>query len=66
MNLIADFGQAAELITFPQVLLLEVAVICIEYVVYALYAGWTLHLLGLTILANLATFLTGGAFLWKL
>ena len=36
MNLIAGFGQAAELITFPAVLLLEAAIVCIGHIVYAL------------------------------
>lgn len=46
-------------ITFPEVLLLEGAIVFIEYIVLALYEGWTLRLLTLTFAANLASYLTG-------
>jgi hypothetical protein len=55
LNLIVRIGEIA----FPEVLLLEAAVVCIEYLVYALYEGRSLRLFVLTFAANLATYLTG-------
>ena len=55
LNLIAWFGEIA----FPEILLLEAAVVCIEYIVYALYEGGSLRLFVLTFAAHLATYLTG-------